>query len=893
MALAYFCHLMNKACQLKLRQGLASPDWQSVNAQLIPQSITINWSGTGLKTLGHCETPCTSEKVGTAEANPINAVTGNKFQAETDFVGGPATGLLLTRFYNSADFTGSAFGPKWRSTWHRELGITPDGSLVTATREDGRKETFRRTGAGVYIADADVTNRLTPVLDAGKNVVGWQLVTTDDAVETYASSGLLTSVMTRAGRVTRLAYDAAKRLTTVTGPFGHTLTFSYDSGNHIIRMTAPDDGAYLYAYSTGNLASVTHPDLTIRRYAYENADFRRHLTGIIDENGNRFATWAYDAKGRAISSQHAGGADLTKLAYNADGTTTVTDARSNTHSYAFVSRLDMTKPSSLTGAPVQTAGGKAFTYDSNGFIASRTDFDGNVTKYTHDARGNQTARVEASGTQVWRSINTGWLSTFHLPTHITEPNRTTAFTYDAHGNLLTKTIAAGGVTRVFSYTYNADGQVLTATDPRGSVTHYAYDAEGNLASITDALGHVTSFMSYDGAGRPLTIKDPNGVTTSLTYDLRGRLTSRTEGTLKTVYAYDKVGNPVRVTLPDSSYLAFTYDAAHRLTGITDALGNHIAYTLDAASNRTSEQVLDPSGALWRTRSYTYDSVNRLSKIIGAQSQTTLYAYDAQSNLTGVTDPLSHTTHYAYDALNRLAQAIDPNGGATSYGYTANDHLASVTDPRGLKTSYGWDGLDDQTSVTSPDTGVTTKSFDAAGNVVTSTDARGKTTTYSYDALNRRTKALFADGTSITWQYDLWANGIGRLSKVIDSSGGTAFLYDANGHVIVKNQVIGAVTRMTSYGYDTGGRLASVTTPSGMKVTYAYDAAGRVSSVTANGQTVASGVTYLPFGGVSGWTAGNGTAYRRTFDLDGRVTASDFPPVTRRRSPMTPRAESPA
>jgi len=35
--------------------------------------------------------------------------------------------------------------------------------------------------------------------------------------------------------------------------------------------------------------------------------------------------------------------------------------------------------------------------DANGFLASKTDFDGNVLALTHDARGNETSRTEASG----------------------------------------------------------------------------------------------------------------------------------------------------------------------------------------------------------------------------------------------------------------------------------------------------------------------------------------------------------------------------------------------------------------------------------------------------------------------------------------------------------------
>lgn len=740
-----------------------------------------------------------------------------------------------------------------------------NGSTAKVTRPDGRVETFIYNGTG-WIGDSDVVDQLSGTASGGV-----QLTTSEDSVETYSVSGLLLSIATRAGLVTTLSYNASNQLTKVMGPFGHTLNFTYDGSGRVSQMTAPDGGAYAYVYdANNNLTSQTNPDNTQVQYVYDNANFVNYLTGVIDENGNRFLTWTYDFNGRATSSQHAGGADLTTLTYDSYGDTDVKDARGNLHSSSFNLQFGMLKRAMLYFTPVQIAGGKAFTYDGNGFIASITDWDGNIVTYTHDTRGDETSRTEASGTVLARTISTSWHPTFHLPMQIIEPNRTTSFSYDSNGNLLSKSITAGASTRSFSYTYNTSGQVLTAADPLGNVTSYAYDSKGDLTSVTNALGHVTSVKSYDLNGRPLTIVDPNGVTTTLTYNSRGFLTSRAVAALTTTYAYDAAGNLIKLTFPDGSYLAYSYDAAHRLTGVADALGNHIAYTRDATSNINGKKVFDPSNNLTRMRSYAYDANNRLSQTIGAQGQTTNYVYDVQSNLTSVADPLNHTTSYGYDALNRFDQAIDPNSGVTSLGYDANNHLTSVTDPRNLQTAYGWDGLDDQTSIASPDTGATAKTYDAAGNVLTSTDARGKTTTYSYDALNWRTKASFADGTSVAWQYDQGAYGVDRLSTITDATGSTSYSYDANGHVTGKRQIIGSATLTTLYAYDSGGRLASVTYPSGNQLNYFYDAAGRVSHIGAGAQPLVTNITYSPFGGATGWTTGDGATYGRSYDQDGRV-----------------------
>jgi RHS repeat-associated protein len=803
--------------------------------------------------------------------DPVNVATGNQYESETDITCALHTGINLTRYYNSQDTTSSPFGKGWHGTWHR--GLTLNGTQVIVTRADGRQDTFTNNGSGVYTADADVTSTLVQITSNGA-LTGWQLTLADDSVETYLPGGQLASVTTRAGLTTALSYDNNANPIRITGPFGHVMSFAYDANGHVSQMVAPDGGVYKYAYdANNNLIAVTYPDGTRKQYLYENTAFPNALTGITDENGKRFATYTYDTQGRATSTQHAGGAELTTITYNSDGSSTVADANGNTRKYGFTTQFGVMKPTALSGAPDPTVGGSAFTYDANGFIASKTDYDGNVTTFTHDARGNETSRTEAAGTALARTTTTTWHPTFHLPTQIVEPtSRTTTFAYDKHGNLLTKTITSGQQTRTFTFTYNAAGQVLTSTDPRGAVTRYTYDAKGDVATVTDALGHVTSFTSYNGDGWLLRAVDPNGLVTTFTYDARSRLVQRTEGAETTVLGYDAAGNLTSVQKPDGSVISSFYDAAHRLIGTRDALGNSLSFALDGNDNRVQVGAFDAANNLVQKRAFAYDTVNRLAAEFGAQNQQTDYSYDPQGNLTHVTDPLDHQTNFGYDTLNRRVAATDAANGQTRFGYDALDRLTAEQDPKGLTTGYFYDALDNQTGIASPDTGNTVKTYDAAGNVLTSTDARGFKTTYTYDALNRVTQARYPDGAAFTYQYDQGANGIGHLTGMLDSTGTTQWTYDQHGRVTSKTQQTNNITLITRLAYDAAGRLSQLQYPSGKIINVHYDANGQVNGLSLGNAWLVSNVAYRPFGPVQSWTEGNNAAFFRAFDMDGRITS---------------------
>jgi len=197
-----------------------------------------------------------------------------------------------------------------------------------------------------------------------------------------------------------------------------------------------------------------------------------------------------------------------------------------------------------------------------------------------------------------------------------------------------------GAVRVWTYTYNQYGQVLTSTTPKQSATDalnhtttYSYYADtsfsgavghtmGDLQSVTNPLGQITTFASYDPVGRLLSSTDANGTVTTQTYFIRGWLKTQTVtpavgAALTTAYDYWPTGQLKTVTLPDASTLSYAYDAAHRLTDVVDGAGNKLHYTLDAAGNRTSEQVSDASGHLASLVAHVYDALNRVQSTTGA------------------------------------------------------------------------------------------------------------------------------------------------------------------------------------------------------------------------------------------------------------------------------------
>ena len=792
-------------------------------------------------------------------------------------------------------------GAYWQHTYERRLLLLNYGGGVFATYEtpDGRMRHFSASGAEILNRDGAAA-RLNSQSDGT-----WIVVLPNSDQEHFDATGRLTSITRRSGAITTIAYGSNGLASTVTDQFGRQLQLGYDGQNRLSSLTNPGGGIIGYSYdANGTLSIVTYPDAQTRTYVYGSNSAGQQmqglLTGIIDESNNSVAAFGYSTSRLTTSAQHAGGVDSYTFSYSgSSASTTVTDPLGTNRVYAMNSIGGVFHASSVSGGRCANCDSTASsTFDANGNVASRVDFNGNTTCYQYDlVRNLETTRVEGFAPGIscpsslstysptigtrQRKIATTWAANYRSPSLIVELNRSTAYTYDAAGNVLTKTVTDTSVTpnvsRTWTYTYNSFGQVLTADGPRTDVvdkTTYTYFSCttgfqcGQLNTVTNAANQVTTFNSYNAHGLPLTITDPNGVLTTLAYDARQRLISSQVGSETTTYSYWPTGLIKKITLPNLSFIQYSYDAAHRLTDITDGANNHIHYTLDTLGNRTAKNVYDPSNVLSRAQSQVFNSLGQLTQQIGSAGTaavTTTFGYNSNGKWATANAPLGRNTANTFDELSRLNQITDPAGGITQFGYDANNNLTSVKDPGNLITTYAYSGFRGLNLLVSPATGTSNYTYDSGGNLKTRVDARGLGGTYSYDAVNRVTQVAYGDQT-INYGYDSGAYGKGRMTSASDTAHSMSWVYDALGRVTSKSQTVAGAVRTLGYTY-TNGQLTNITTPSGQNIGYTYTN-GQVTGIAVNGTTVLSNVAYEPFGPPRSWTWSNGTTESRLHDTDG-------------------------
>jgi YD repeat-containing protein len=349
--------------------------------------------------------------------NPINVGTGNKYQYEHDYSSADSFPLIFDRHYNSDAPATSSLGGYWRGTYDRSIVISSSGKtqLAKAYRADGKVYIFTLLN-GLWQADPDVADRLY------QTATGWRYVQKNNQSEEYDANGRLIKLLDQNGLTQQLEYNAANQVSRVSSSFGSALTFNYDASGKLTSVIDPANNTYQYSYdAVGNLTHVTYPDNSSRQYLYEDAVFPHALTGIINENNVRFATWHYDSSGRAISSEHAGGAEKVDVVYNSDGSRFVSNTLGQVKTYFAGSMFGSVKVGAIDTKPCFTCAGSSninFSYDSKGFLNSAVDANNNTNYLSYNERGLKVSQTQAAGTAIEQNKTIVWHETrliFRLP----------------------------------------------------------------------------------------------------------------------------------------------------------------------------------------------------------------------------------------------------------------------------------------------------------------------------------------------------------------------------------------------------------------------------------------------------------------------------------------------
>ncbi len=810
---------------------------------------------------------------------------------------------------NSLRYTYDSRG-KLPLTGSTPFGVDPSVPITVAyTHRLEKIEAFRVGGAatGKYVTFNynETTGRLTGITSSDGRTVTYL-----HDVSTGINRGNLEQVNGLEGIVTTYKYEDYVAGTTNHQDY-HNITeiknsvdstpilLEYNADDRVIKETYGNKvftfdwtqlGVQTIVTETNTDDQGENPTVATRIYKF---DIVGYVEDIIDALGNRIH-YDVDANGRHTREEY----------YEEQGTPQAPNP-------VLVKVID--RPYSSSGLKQS----ETITLDSGETISKTWTYDDTLVATEEAVSSNAPEKVFKSET-IYNHDASNKPTTVQLERRYKDDGTylETSYTYNANGDVLTTTlpdghvivnkygVAYGGkyVTKTYheivavpvpdleeTYQYDNKGNRTHVTDARGHTTVTTYDDKNRQKTVTNHLGHLTTYV-YDANDNLEQIKRDRSLPgdqldiTKLTYNGENRLVKieRTDSTgafvTRTTMRYDSAGNAIARGDAYGNETTLRYDLENRLTRITDATGNYIEYTLNALGHRTKTEYFEAGGVLTRTSSAVFDDLNRQEQVIGALNQTTTFTYDAMGNRITATDALSRpTTVYTYDTLSRLTNILDANGKNTVYEYDERDQLRYVTDPRGLITEYQYNELGQLRFLTSPDTGITEYTYDLAGNRETQKDARNITVTYGYDALNRVTGKTYPTAAlNVSYTYDERTNGLGKLTGMSDAEGATEYDYDEYGNLKETRRTASGQTYTTQYGYDSNDRLNSITYPSGRVVTYIRNTLGQVTSVTTtpNGgteETVASGISYIPFGTLEDMTFGNTLMLDQTYDTDYRLT----------------------
>jgi RHS repeat-associated protein len=720
------------------------------------------------------------------------------------------------------------------------------------------------------------------VFSNGRDIIravgsGWRLDAGNGNWRTFDESGLSLAAGRGATTLVQYLHDAQGRLTGQANAAGEQFIWYEWSGNLISSVRDAANNTVTYQYSGGRLSKVTDAQDAVTDYFYDGAGrmiryrdgtgANHHLSydgagaalSLLDDEGEgRHFAYAYDKARREFYfrerftngvtreswfDQH-GGLRMAKV--NGELVREVlTDGRNQV--LRFGEGFDIRQEFNEWGAITRTLYPDGSAYRNEYDPVTRTlrraiDPDGFVTEWIRDTAGNLRELREAAGTSYQRS---------------------TLFTYDDAGRVLTQTTRAndGLGDAVTTHEYDTQGRLSRIVDATGQATRYLdYDANGNHTRILDAENRATIF-AWDGLGRRRSMANAFGHTWQFEHDafnnLSAEVTSRNH---RTDYYYNLDNQVIRSTNPLGHERTWRYGPDGKILEEKDEDGytsryeydefGRLARVFDPANNMTEYRYapgdvegVKPVEIVYPTfaRRISYDVVQRRVRTEdwagGQLLGSNVYEIDARGNVVAITDGLDRRRVFEWDGLGRLVKAFSPSGAVETYTYNRFDRIASYTSPDNRTWAFGYDRNGKLVREVSPTGRVRELSYTAAGLLRRITDATGDVQQFSYDDAGRRTRIEYfsADAPTVPERSVIFAyDADGNLTAYSDGATSGAYVYDEIGRKISETVNYGPFSKTFAYSYTRNGWKQTFTAPSGLVYEYGYDSGGRLQTITLPG-----------------------------------------------------------
>ncbi len=807
-------------------------------------------------------------------------------------------------------------GTEYRSVINNFSILKQNGSNIEIITKTQMKYVFNSSGRLIEIRDRQ-NNYVELLYDASSRL---QTIINRSAVNgngrfiglAYDGAGRIQTLSDNAGRQVTYAYDANGNLSAVTDLRGKTERYEYvakgsnwllqvvrDKKNNVVLTNSYDDFSGPARYRC-----YQQTDNAGRAYGFlYTSDYSNPTPTVVTNPLGNQTRFAFDRTGR-----------ITDIFDPQNYQTTTGHLSSNTPSNRGLANVSI-KPAQNNSNPLlrtemQYAAGNTrgnlskLTEPSADGISSNSRLEHNFN-YLSDEQSNRNL-LNRYTDPAGNPTEITYDASLDLPATITYPSGSgmspVSYAYNSRGQTLTVTATRDGSPQITQNEYNNSYFDLTRViTPMGFSASYEYDAAGHVVKITDPLGktveftyegdlvktekaqidtgrYATTTYNYDDNGQALSIQRPLGLTTN-EYNALGLLTKTTAPTGEvTNYEYDALNRLIRTTFTSNGVnpIESTYDASGRVVSQRNVnLNETMSYAYDGNGNVLSEAV-SLGGNQTRRKTYTYDNLDRVIKIVYDDNTNEQFTYTELSKVATARDRRGNVTTYAYDKLGRLKTTTEPVASGstvtTTVNYDSVGNLKEIIDPNTKTIRFEYDNDNRLIKRIEDATGSNFQfqyAYDAKNRLITYTAPDGLTATYTYYDSDWLKSVVYSNGTpgnntTVNFSY----NDNGHLTGMTDGAGSTTYTRDALGRMLSRTDPF---LNTVSYVYNNLGLLSKITYPGNKDVNYDYDAANRLQTVTSWLGTMAT-YSYNQAGQLASVVNGNGTSTTMEYQATtGRLT----------------------